>query len=173
MNDVIALLTFDPQKRNILAIKIVKKQFKFKCKRQATLCCKLGGPMLTKNDVKKIQSVGYSLDDFLESPKTTLKNSSTMYGGLKTRPDGSCVFLNFDEAQNKQICNIYATRPALCRLYPFNFEFLGDNRIALKFIPCCMGLNNPEAKTLDEQFISSVLLGPLLDVMELEKTCHD
>ena len=164
MNDIIAILTVNQQNRTIVDIKITQKQFKFKCKRNATLCCKLGGPTLTKKDITKIQSAGHSLEDFIQPPKNDATNC---IGSLKTRTDGSCIFLKHDKQQNKQNCEIYDFRPALCKIYPFHFEPLGPDKVALKLIPCCLGLNNPEGKDLDEKFISSVLLEPLLDVIEL------
>ena len=167
MNNIVATFRIDQKNRTIHDFKITQKQFKFKCKRNATLCCKLGGPILTKKDIQQIQAAGHSTEDFLESPKTSDYNS---LGSLKTRPDGSCIFLNYDKTQNQNNCSIYNARPALCRLYPFNFEFLGPNRIALKFIPCCLGLKNPEGKVLDEKFVTTVLLEPLLDAIQLSKT---
>jgi len=76
-----------------------------------------------------------------------------------------CIFLKFDAERNCFQCSIYDHRPALCMLSPFRFESLSSNRIALKFIPCCMGLNNPDGKPLDENFVSTSLLEPLLETM--------
>jgi Fe-S-cluster containining protein len=169
MSEIVAILTVDRKNRTILDLKITQKQFKFKCKREATLCCKLGGPILSKNDVNQIQKEGHYNDDFLEP--TTPKNADTsiVCGFLKTRPDGSCIFLSPDNARNNYNCNIYNFRPALCRLYPFTYELFAPDCIALKFIPCCMGLNNSEGKKLDENFITNVLLEPLLDAIALTK----
>ncbi len=169
MNNIVATFSINPKNRTIHDLKITQKQFKFKCKRKAILCCKLGGPILTKKDIQKIQSAGHSIEDFFEPPKTNVDNS---LGSLKTRPDGSCIFLNYDKTQNQNNCSIYTARPALCRLYPFNFELLGPDRIALKFIPCCLGLKNPEGKLLDEKFVTTVLLEPLLDAIQLSKIGH-
>jgi len=169
MNNTIATFAVDPKKRIIRDLKITQKQFKFKCTRKATLCCKLGGPVLTKKDINSIQSAGHSLEQFFNSENNKIQISSNTFGRLKTRPDGSCIFLDCDKQQNKHNCSIYESRPALCRLYPFHFEFLSAERIALKFIPCCMGLNDPDGKILDEQFINLVLLEPLLDAFELYK----
>ena len=166
MSDIVATFSIDQKNRTIHDVKITQKQFKFKCKRNATLCCKLGGPILTTKDIQQIQSAGHSIDNFLEPPKTNGENS---LGNLKTRPDGSCIFLNYDKTQNQNNCSIYNFRPALCRLYPFNFEFLGPDRIALKFIPCCLGLKNPEGKLLNEKFVTTVLLEPILDAIQLSK----
>jgi Fe-S-cluster containining protein len=165
MNDVVAVITLDPENRQICDLKLAQNQFRFKCKRCAALCCKLGGPVLTRKDAERIEAAGYDAKDFVEP-----KNGDSLphvVGGLKTREDGSCIFLDFDAEQNSFHCGIYDSRPALCRLYPFSFERLEGNRVALKFIPCCMGLNNPEGKVLDEEFVSATILEPLLESMKL------
>lgn len=167
MNNTIATFTVDQKKQKICDLKFAVKQFKFKCLQKATLCCKLGGPILTKKDINNIRSAGHSLEEFLDPENNKTQNSSNSFGRLKTRPDGSCIFLNYDDQQKKQNCSIYKSRPAFCKLYPFHFEFLSPEKIALKFIPCCMGLNNPDGKILDEQYIRAVLLEPLNDVFEL------
>jgi len=169
MNNTLATFTVDQKNKKISDLNLTQKQFKFKCKRKATLCCNLGGPILTKKDINNIQSTGHSLEEFLDLENNKTQNSSITFGRLKTRPDGSCIFLNYDNQQNKQNCSMYKSRPALCRLYPFHFEFLSPDKIALQFIPCCMGLNDPEGKILDEQFIRLTLLEPLFDVFELYK----
>ena len=167
MNNTIAILILDLKNRTIRDIQITQNQFKFKCKRNATLCCKLGGPILTKKDINKIKLAGNSTQDFIEPPES---NAENLLGRLKTRPDGSCVFLNYDKTQNIHNCSIYNCRPSLCRLYPFSFEILESDRIALKLIPCCLGLNNPDGKILDEQFVTTNLLEPLFDAIELRQT---
>ena len=125
--------------------------------------------MLTIKDVERIEAVGYSLEDFLEPANRDSKNSPLVRGSVKSREDGSCIFLNFDAEQNCYTCSVYHFRPVLYQLYPFNFEMLDANRIALKFIPCCRGLNNPEGELVDEKFVSDYLLEPLLEAIELHK----
>ena len=165
MNDVVAVITLDPENRQICDLKLTQNQFRFKCKQCAALCCKLGGPVLTQKDAELIEAAGYAVKDFVEpANRDALPH---FVGGLKTREDGSCIFLDFDAEQNCFQCGIYDYRPALCRLYPFRFESLDCNHVALKLIPCCMGLNNPEGKVLDEEFVSSNLLEPLLESIEL------
>jgi Fe-S-cluster containining protein len=169
MNDVVAVITFDPKNRRITELKLANNLFRFKCQRCAVFCCKLGGPVLTRKDAKLIEATGYPVTDFLEPIKEDAEGLPLVVGGLKTRADGSCIFLKFDAEQNCFQCGIYDHRPALCRLFPFSFESLGSNSVALKFIPCCMGLNNPEGEPLDENFVSFRLLESLLEAMELLK----
>ena len=168
MNDIVAVITLDTKNQRINDLKFTQNQFKFKCKRCATLCCKLGGPLLTRKDAKMIESAGYHLKDFLEPINHNPENLA-LVGGLKTKADGSCIFLQFDTKQNRFQCGIYDYRPTFCRLYPFRFESLGSNSISLKFIPCCMGLNNPEGKVLDRTFVSDRLLEPLFEFINLSQ----
>jgi Fe-S-cluster containining protein len=169
MNDLVAVITFEPKNRKIIELKLANNLFRFKCKRCAALCCKLGGPVLTRKDAKLIGAAGYPVTDFLEPKNGDAEGLPLVFGNLKTRADGSCVFLKFDAEQNCFQCGIYDIRPALCRLYPFSFESLGSNSVALKVIPCCMGLNNPDGEPSDENFVSFRILEPLLEAMELLK----
>ena len=121
--------------------------------------------MLTRKDAELIDAAGYHVKDFLEPNNGDA--DSLIVGSLKTEADGSCVFLKLGAEQNCFQCSIYDYRPTLCRLYPFRFESLGSNHVALKFIPCCMGLNNPEGKVLDKQYVSDHLLEPLLEAMTM------
>jgi Fe-S-cluster containining protein len=167
MNDVLAQITLDPKLRKVGNLSIEPKGLRFKCTRCAALCCKLGGPALTKEDVERIKNAGYSMKDFLE-PTNGNESSALLSGDMKSREDGSCVFLDFDAELDCYKCGIYDFRPFLCRLYPFSFEIDDDSsRIVLKFIPCCMGLNNPEGERLDEKFVLNYLLELLFEAVEL------
>ncbi|MCJ7613537.1 YkgJ family cysteine cluster protein [Candidatus Bathyarchaeota archaeon] len=157
MDDILALITLESKNRKITDLSVTQKQFRFKCKRCAALCCKLGGPVLTKTDAARIEAAGYPVKDFLEPVNRDNKSLLLAIGGLKSREDGSCTFLQQDVDRNCFKCGIYDFRPTLCRLYPFRLESLDYNRIALKFIPCCNGLNNPEGKMLDEEIVSTIL----------------
>ena len=169
MTEELALITLNPEMEKVVAISSKQRHFRFKCIRCSSLCCKLGGPVLTNKDVERIEDAGYSVEDFLEPANKNSKSSLLMRGSIKSREDGSCIFLNFDAEQNCYTCSVYDFRPVLCQLYPFSFELVDPNSIALKFIPCCRGLNNPEGELLDENFVSSYLLKPLLEAIELRK----
>ena len=166
-----ALITLDSEMR-LADLSLKQKLFRFKCKRCAALCCKLGGPVLTRKDVERIDDEGYPVKDFLE-PISRERGFAFPYGKMKNREDGSCTFLKFDTEQKCYTCSIYDFRPVFCRLYPFSFEIVDYNRIALKFIPCCRGLNNPEGEPLNENFVSNYLLEPLLEAIELQKKVHN
>ena len=162
MSEVLAKITLDSKSRQIRDFALLQKHFRFKCKRCATFCCRLGGPKLTGKDIERIKEAGYPVKDFLEPANSEFKGLSVMCGNLKNREDGSCIFLKFDVEQNRYECSIYDFRPVLCRLYPFDFDRIGSNTIVLKFIPCCRGLNLPDGDLVDEEFIANYLLDSLL-----------
>lgn len=108
------------------------------------------------------------MKDFLEPVlNKEFKGSPIMRGILKNREDRSCIFLKFDVEEDRYECSIYDFRPVLCRLYPFDFDRAGPNSIALKLIPCCRGLNNPNGELVDKEFITNHLLNALLEAIEL------
>ncbi|MEJ2241841.1 MAG: YkgJ family cysteine cluster protein, partial [Candidatus Bathyarchaeota archaeon] len=107
-------------------------------------------PELTERDAEKIKA--QSIKDFLDPKKSINNNLKNTVGALKTKKDGSCIFLQYENKISCNICNIYDFRPTLCNLYPFRIEKLDSNRIAFKFIPCCKGLKNPKGKVLDKEF---------------------
>jgi len=168
LREVLAKVTVDSKTRQIRDLSLLQKRFRFKCKRCATFCCRLGGPKLTRNDIERIEEAGYHVKDFLELANSEFKGMPVMRSSLKNREDGACIFLKFDAKQNRYECSIYDLRPILCRLYPFDFDRIGTDSIVLKFIPCCRGLNNPDGKLVDERFINKHLLAPLLERLETE-----
>jgi len=168
LSEVLARITINPETKQIGDLFVHQKSLRFKCRRCATLCCKLGGPKLTRKDIEQIKQAGYHVKDFLEPIlNSEFKGIPIMCGSLKSKKDGSCIFLKFDAEENRYECSIYDFRPALCRLYPFDFDRVGSNIVILKLIPCCRGLNNPDGKLVDESFVANHLLAPLLEATEL------
>jgi Fe-S-cluster containining protein len=159
----------DSKTRQVRDLSLLQKRFRFKCKRCATFCCRLGGPKLTRKDIERIEEAGYHVKDFLEPANSEFKAMPFTRGSLKNREDGACIFLKFDAKQKHYECSIYDFRPILCRLYPFDFDRVGTNSIVLKFIPCCRGLNNLDGKLVDERFINKHLLAPLLEAIDYSK----
>ena len=146
-------------------------RLKFRCRRCASLCCRLGGPALTQKDVDRIGKMGYDADFFSEGTSPDRFGlSSNMVGVMKNRGDGSCIFL--DEEDGIYECSIYDHRPALCRLYPFYVEMVGPRALLLKFIPCCNGLNDPEGRPVDESFILRFLVDVIMDLSHVGKNCE-
>jgi len=167
LREVLAKITVDSKTRQIRDLSLLQECFRFKCRRCATFCCRLGGPKLSRKDIERIEEAGYHVKDFLETSNSEFKDMPVMRGSLKNKEDGACIFLKSDAKQNRYECSIHDFRPILCRLYPFDFERISSDSIVLKFIPCCRGLNNPNGKLVDERFVDKHLLAPLLEAVEL------
>ena len=170
MEDAVAIITLDSRKLAAFDISLSSQRFNFKCKRCASLCCNLGGPIITRKDIELIESIGYFVSDFFEPLKKNEVYSSIVVGGLKAKKDGSCIFLRSNIKQKQHYCSIYPVRPVLCKLYPFTFECYNSNKIVLKIIPCCMGLNSYEGELITEKFILKSILKLLFEAMKLFKT---
>lgn len=165
MSQVLARITINLETKQIADLSVHQKHLRFECIRCSTLCCKLGGPKLTGKDIERIKLAGYPLKDFLDPMSNSeFKDLPIMRGDLKNMEDGSCIFLRLNMKENRYICSIHDFRPALCRLYPFDFDWVGPNIILLKFIPCCRGLNLPDGDLVDEEFIVNHLLDSLLEI---------
>ncbi|PVX26957.1 MAG: hypothetical protein CW716_04765 [Candidatus Bathyarchaeum sp.] len=167
MDGFVAILTLNSAATSVVDVSMGEKQYRFTCKRCASLCCSLGGPVITKKEAESIENTGLSSCGFIEPLTSGVNCSSLVVGGLKTRSDGSCVFLESDQTKNNRRCGIYSVRPALCRLYPFTFEQCGPDKVALKIIPCCLGLNSSEGQVVTENYILENVVGPLLDAMQV------
>ncbi len=158
LNENIAEVTVEPKTKRVTKIVFHQKRLRFKCQRCAVFCCKLGGPKLTERDVDDIEQAGYRLKEFLEPVSTNeFKGLPIMCGRLKSKEDGSCVFLSFDAEKNIYECSIHEVKPALCRLYPFDFETINSNFFMLKLIPCCKGLHKRDGELVDKNFINKKL----------------
>ncbi len=152
----IAEITIEPETKQVIKLNLHGRPLKFRCQRCAVFCCKLGGPKLSRSDIERLKQMGNNPDTFLD-----LKGSS-----LKSREDGSCLFLSFKAEEDLYQCSVYDYRPALCRLYPFHFEELGPQVYALKVIPCCNGLNTADGEIVNERFLIKFLRQILLELLE-------
>jgi Fe-S-cluster containining protein len=148
----IAQISFEPRTRNVKGITFFIRNLRFKCKRCATFCCKLGGPTLSLNDVDLLKKAGYKEVEFFDDAHSSLKNKA----------DGSCVFLQLGKERHFCECSVYDSRPALCRLYPFHFEKISPCSFMLKLLPC-RGINRRYGELVAERFIVTHLLGALCD----------
>jgi len=168
LNENIARVIVNPKTKRVAKIILHQKHLRFKCQRCAAFCCKLGGPKLTGKDVDRIEQAGYSLEEFLESvSKNEFKGLPIMCGRLKSKEDGSCVFLSFEAEKNMYKCSIYEVRPALCRLYPFDFERINSSFFMLKFISCCKGLYKRDGELVSKSFVNKKL-NVILDLMTMK-----
>jgi len=164
LKEDIAVITVNPETRQILDIHFYERNLRSKCKRCAIFCCKLGAPGLTKKDIKQMKSAGYDISEFIEPSKRRYGNFSFTPSMVKSNKDGSCIFLKTDKKPNTYECLIYGIRPTLCRLYPFDFERINANAFLLKIIPCCKGLNNPDGELVNKSFIIKHLLDSIFDL---------
>ena len=162
----IARIRFDSRKRQILDILLLRKDLRFKCKRCAVFCCKLGAPLVTERDIKRLAETGINPYDFLMSIKGEYGQHAGVIGVLKQKKDGSCIFLDYDKSSGLYECRIYEARPSLCRLYPFEFILEGNETGVLRFIPCCNGLNAHDGSIVNREFIEKHLLDAIRDSLK-------
>jgi len=155
-DEKIAEITIKPKPRQVIRLGFLATPLKFRCQRCAVFCCKLGGPKLSSKDIDQLKQAGYSPDRFLDAEQAS----------LKSKEDGSCIFLSLNSKEGLHQCMAYDYRPVLCRLYPFVFEKSGQNSYALKFIPCCKGLNTPDGETVNGKFFSKNLEKLLFDLID-------
>jgi len=159
----IAWIRFDPRKKQILDITLLRKDLRFKCKRCAVFCCKLGGPPVTEMDLKRLAEIGLNSSNFLAPLTSRYSQRAGAVGVLKQKKDGSCIFLDYDESRGLYECRIYESRPSLCRLYPFEFIFDKNETGILRYIPCCNGLNVHDGRMVDRDFIEEHLLDAICE----------
>jgi len=137
----IAQLRLEPKTCNVKHITFYTRNLRFKCKRCATFCCKLGSPKLSANDVIRLKQAGYNRAEFIDSAHSSLKNWA----------DGSCVLLQFNKERNVYECLVYDSRPILCRLYPFYFQETSPNLFILEIMPC-RGISRLAGEPVNERF---------------------
>ena len=165
MGENIAEVILNPEAKRIVRMTFYHDDLRFRCRQCAVFCCRLGGPILTKSDMERAKLAGHGLEDFLEiivDPK--FKGLPMMVGNLKNNRDGSCILLKSSLRRGVYKCPIYDSRPARCRLYPFDFERVSPNSFTLKLIPCCNGLNAEDGELVNENFIRKHVLNALLDL---------
>jgi len=170
LGENVARIILNPETRQIRDITVYRKNLRFKCKRCATFCCKLGGPNLTKKDIERIKQAGYKTESFLEPVQNGRYESMvTPYGCLRSKKDGSCIFLKFNYEKRSYECVIYDVRPILCRFYPFEVETPLPDCIIIRIISCCRGLNNAGGEPVDKRFIINHIVEAIFD-LNSEKT---
>jgi len=154
LSETVAEVLLSPENQQITNLTLHEKRLRFKCQQCAVFCCKLGGPTLSEKDVKRIEQAHYHVEEFVDGNR------------LKSKEDGSCIFLNFNRRKSVYECSIYGFRPALCRIYPFSLEEKSPNSFVLKLIPCCNGLNSPDGELVNEKFIIKHLLDSVIEIFE-------
>jgi len=157
LKENIAKVKLDPETGQILDIHLFERSLRFKCKRCAVYCCKLGGPCLTKEDIEQMESAGHKKGEFVEDSTRKYGSHRLMTNVMKNRKDGSCIFLRTKEKRNGHECSIYDTRPILCRLFPFEIRRVDVDSFLLKTLPC-NGLNDADGELVNKKFVAKHLL---------------
>lgn len=165
MSEEIAEITWNPETMRIVDTVFLEKDFRFKCKRCAVFCCKLGGPLVTQRDMRRLRKAGYEPTSLLDQTQGERTRPAADKGVvLRHKDDGSCIFLTLDSKSNLYKCSIYDLRPSVCRLYPFEFQQTDRGKGSLRLIPCCNGLNTGDGYLVDRRFVEKHLLGPIMDL---------
>lgn len=154
MENIVAKITIDSNTKRITNVNLFNHQLTFRCRRCATFCCKLGAPKLLQEDIEQLEQAGYKEASFLDD------NSR-----ITSKADGSCIFLSSDETSGLHECAIYAMRPALCKLYPFQLEKAGQNLYTLGLIPYCNGLNVKDGESVDAKFVTTIVASVLYQLI--------
>jgi len=156
LDEKIAEITMEPKTNQVINLTFRRNSLRFRCRRCAVFCCKLGSPKLLAKDIECLKRVVNNPDIFLVAKQASLKD----------RKGGSCIFLLFNVEEGLYQCSVYDYRPTFCRLYPFHFEKLGPQSYALKFVPCCNGLNTKDGDVVDENFFVKSLQKILFDLID-------
>ena len=158
LKENIAKVKVDPETGRLLDIHLFEKNLRFRCKRCAIYCCKLGGPWLTEEDIELIESAGHKTSAFVEDSKIKYENRSLMTKAMKNRKRGSCIFLRKDKRRHAYECSIYEIRPVFCRLYPFEIKRIDIDSFFLRILPFCNGLNDAGGELVNKGFVAKHLL---------------
>lgn len=97
-------------------------------------CCQLNGSpfFLTEFDVSRIASrTGLRRDKFVRLAEDQDQDHLT----LRTKADGTCIFYDASAAGSRR-CQVYASRPLDCRLYPFTVELIGIEYYWVQYSAC-------------------------------------
>jgi Fe-S-cluster containining protein len=152
LNENISQITFEPKTRRIKRITLFKN-LRFRCKRCAIFCCKLGGPVLSAEDIDRLRKASCRTTELLDAA----------YNRLMSTANGSCIYLKFDADKQVFQCAVYDHRPTLCRLYPFHFEKVNSNCFVVKIMPC-LGTSLRFGEPVDEKFVAANLLEALKEL---------
>jgi Fe-S-cluster containining protein len=153
LNEDIASINLDSKTHKIEHVTVHVRNMRFRCKRCATFCCKLGGPPLSLKDMERLRISGRNESEFLDDA----------HGILRNTPEGLCVYLRFNMRSGFFECTVYDCRPTLCRLYPFHFEKTGPESFMVRILPC-RGVNRRYGELIDKEFIETHLIDALNDL---------
>ena len=146
----------DPNARQIVNVRRSDIPVTFKCQRCAVFCCRLGAPKLLRKDIERLEQAGHRAGDFLDRER----------GSIKSKEDGSCIFLSAEETSRFYKCAVHDFRPILCQLYPFRFENSTGNLCVLRVIPCCNGLNVRNGEIVGAKFAAMIADSALFEMID-------
>jgi len=95
----------------------------FKCDRKCGECCIKLIIKLNNADIKRIKSLGYEEEEFLDVDPFLPGPSKHI---MLKKINAGCVFLKKNK-KGEYSCKIYHERPQVCKDYPFSKEKLVDD----------------------------------------------
>lgn len=102
----------------------------FKC-RQCGACCRIknGIVRVDEAEISRIAKyLGFTEDDFIATETEVAPDRKGLI--LKSRPDGSCVYLTDDN-----LCMIHSVKPGKCASFPYKWTNPDSNEV-------CPGLSS-------------------------------
>lgn len=126
---------------------------RYRCLRCAALCCLLGGPVVSRKDVERLNQIHPHQSDWL----VEMRVGGIRKSSLRSKPTGECVFLQ--RRRGEYSCSVYDCRPKVCRFFPFVLK--RRNQFIELFVLPCRGLNDREGIHLDEGFVRNLVTSAL------------
>jgi hypothetical protein len=116
------------------------KNVRFQCTRCA-LCCgdtkkRARHILLLKKETERISEATYKpVEEFAVQIEG---REPYVYEMKKTKEEGKCLFLK------ENLCTIYASRPLICKFYPFQLRTTKDGRHRFSYTTECPGIGKGE-----------------------------
>jgi len=142
--------TFSVKGTRVRTVKLDKKGLRFSCRRCATFCCRLGGPVVTCKDLTRLRKAISKIDSFIE----TAAAGTSVITVLASKPNRQCILLRKD-SRGKYRCSEYTLRPDACRTYPF--KLIRQDACLTVLVSPCRGLNYKEGQLIDERLVGKYL----------------
>ncbi len=147
-------------------------------------CCIHNLVILSSFDIFNIaKALGLSAKELFENKILTYRINPSSYWMepiLNSRVNSTCPFL-FHEASEDNVeylCNIYESRPLVCRIYPLKYD--KDESLFMRFLPaehrcfeCITNENNPTLEKYLENSNIPILLKEFNQYLELLEKIQD
>jgi len=141
---------FSIEGTHVRTFKLDTKDLRFNCRRCATFCCRLGGPVVSRKDLARLRRGIRKIDRFTE----TVAVGTSVAKVLASKPNGQCILLSKGR-RNRYRCLAYELRPDVCRTYPLKLIRQGSRLTVLVFP--CRGLNYREGELINGELVSKYL----------------